>query len=216
MSVYSDQHTTLRWKSEDSTHRMDLKPPADGEQPSDSDSYQGLAEHSESHRETAAELARADVDHSADSGMRIDKGLKKKSEGYKPQVRKPRKQRSLQERRSKVENEWQAQPRGGRNRRCHALYTGARGRKEMLMVVNSAMRCKDGRQMSRLHGALGSTWTGAARDAVRTYWMGGLQRRLPVLGESRCQSVHVTMMLTLTIHRRLRPSRSPDDCRSFR
>lgn len=52
---------------------MNLKPPSNGKQPSDGDPYQGLAEDSESHRETAAELARADVDHGVGSGSKLAK-----------------------------------------------------------------------------------------------------------------------------------------------
>lgn len=67
------------------------------------------------------------------------------------------------------------------------IYTRAEGREGMLMVVNSAMRCKDGRQMSRLHGALDSTWSALSlrhKDAMDGK---GLHIRLPVLREDRSQ-----------------------------
>ena len=67
------------------------------------------------------------------------------------------------ERRSKAKNEWEAQPKGCAFGPVMVYIPGheeARGREGMLMVVNSAMRCRDGRQMSRLCGTLDSTWTG--------------------------------------------------------
>ena len=44
---------------------MNFDPPGDGEESSDGNTQDRLAEHTESHRETAAELARADVNHGA-------------------------------------------------------------------------------------------------------------------------------------------------------
>ena len=45
------------------TEFADLEPGGDGEEPADGDPEDALAEHSESDRQTAAELARADVRH---------------------------------------------------------------------------------------------------------------------------------------------------------
>ncbi len=51
------------------THVVDDNPAADREEAPDSEPDQSLAEHAESDRQTAAELARANVDHVGDVGI---------------------------------------------------------------------------------------------------------------------------------------------------